>query len=153
MRLAAFEPDIPQNLGAMIRIAACFGVQIHVIEPCGFPFSVKSFRRSAMDYADVADIVHHSSWRAFQRDRAAGRLVLMTTNSNQGLWNFNFDAEDTILMGRETSGVPAEVHEAADQSLRIPIVERARSLNVAVAAGIAISEGLRQTAHWTGPCL
>ena len=148
MRLAAFEPDIPQNLGSMIRLGACFGVPIDVIEPCGFPFSVKSLRRSAMDYADHAEITRHADWGAFQAARnQAGRLVLLSTKSSESLWNFNFDSSDTLLFGRESAGVPDYVHAGADARVLIPMRPDLRSLNVATAAAIALAEALRQTEH------
>ena len=150
MRLAAFEPDIPQNLGAMIRIGACFSIPVDVIGPCGFPFSVKALRRAAMDYADIADITHHADWRAF-RATVSGRIVLMTTRSQHCLWDVNLLPGDTLLMGSESSGVPDSVHNSADIRARIPVSPPARSLNVAVAAGIAVAEAARQTGGWTKP--
>jgi len=146
MRLAAYEPDIPQNLGAMIRLGACFDVPIDVIEPCGFPFSAKSLRRAAMDYAEHADIAQHDSWDAYVTNREqTSRLVLLTTKSSQNLWNFKFLPTDTLLLGRESAGVPDVVHDAVDAAIRIPIRDALRSLNVAMAAAIALAEALRQT--------
>ncbi len=127
----------------MIRLAACFDAGIDVIEPCGFPFSVKALRRSAMDYADIADITRHASWEAFQAQRT-GRLILMTTKAASPLWDFNFRAGDTIMLGRESAGVPGEVAQACDARLLIPMPGGGRSLNVAVSAGIAIGEATRQ---------
>lgn len=147
MRLAAFQPDIPQNLGAMIRLSACFGVPLDVIEPCGFPFSVRALRRSAMDYADLANITRHDDYDAFCTARS-GRIVLMTTKSQQSLWEFNFCGGDILLMGRESAGVPDNVHNSADCRVSLPMISGARSLNVAMAAGIALAEGLRQTGHF-----
>jgi len=144
IRLAAYQPDIAPNLGAMIRIAACFGAPVDVIGPCGFPFSVKSFRRTAMDYAQLADIAQHVDWKGFLADRAPGRLVLMSTRAAQPLWDHEFQPGDTVLMGRETAGVPEEVHAAADARVFVPMPGGGRSLNVAVAAGIALSEATRQ---------
>src|SRR5262250_1989838 len=116
MRLALFEPDIPQNLGAFIRLSACLDVPLDVIEPCGFPVDDKRMRRAAMDYYDLATIVRHASWDAFRRDRAAqqpqGRLVLLTTSGATRLSDARFRADDTLLLGRESAGVPAEVHAA-----------------------------------------
>ena len=145
MRLALFEPDIPQNLGAFIRLAACLGVPLDVIEPCGFPVDDKRIRRAAMDYYDLATITRHASWNAFQRDRAPGRLVLLTTAGATRFPEASFHAEDTLLLGRESAGVPAEVHEAADLRLRIPLQKSMRSLNVATAAAMVLGEALRQT--------
>lgn len=145
MRLALFEPDIPQNLGAFIRLSAGLGLPLDVIEPCGFPVDDKRIRRAAMDYYDLARIVRHASWAAFCRDRAPGRLVLLTTTGAVRLPEARFRRDDTLLMGRESAGVPAEVHAAADLRLRIPLQSGARSLNVALAAAMVLSEALRQT--------
>lgn len=145
MRLCAFQPDIAPNLGAMIRLGACFGVPLDIVEPCGFPLSIKSLRRAAMDYADIADIARHDSWQAFQAQRGAGRLVLMTTKAEASIWDFRFERGDTIVVGRESAGVPDAVAAACDARLRIPMSGTARSLNVAMCAGMALSEALRQT--------
>ena len=149
MRLALFEPDIPQNLGAFIRLAACLGVPLDVIEPCGFPVDDKRIRRAAMDYYDQAEIARHASWNAFQRDRkenrAEGRLILLTTAGAERFPDIAFRPDDTLLLGRESAGVPAEVHDAADLSLRIPLHRSLRSLNVALSAAIVLGEALRQT--------
>lgn len=145
MRLCAFQPDIAPNLGAMIRLSACFAVPLDIIEPCGFPLSIKTLRRSAMDYADIADLVRHDSWDSFQRQRGAGRLVLMTTKAEASVWDFSFRPDDTIMVGRESAGVPADVDQACDARVRIPMSGAARSLNVAMCAGMALSEALRQT--------
>jgi len=145
MRLALFEPDIPQNLGAFIRLAACLGVPLDVIEPCGFPVDDKRIRRAAMDYYDLAAIARHNSWNAFQRDRPPGRLVLLTTTGASRFPDASFHPDDTLLLGRESAGVPAEVHAAADLRLRIPLQKSLRSLNVATAAAMVLGEALRQT--------
>lgn len=144
MRLALFEPDIPQNAGALIRLGACFGVPIDIIEPCGFLFSESGFRRAGMDYADSAEIVRHASWDAFLA-RRSGRLVLLTTKSHQPYTRYMFARDDTLLLGRESAGVPDHVHQAADTRLRIPIRQGLRSLNVAQAGAMALAEALRQT--------
>ena len=143
LRLAAFQPDIAQNLGGMIRLSACLNVPLDVIEPCGFPFSIKALRRAAMDYADIADITRHDSWEDFLAD-TPGRLVLMTTEGATDLWDFNFAPGDVILMGRESAGVPQNVHSAVNARIRIPMPGGGRSLNVAMSAGIAVAEGCRQ---------
>ena len=161
MRLALFEPDIPQNLGAFIRLAACLGVPLDIIEPCGFPVDDKRIRRAAMDYYDLATIVRHASWTAFRTAHLAGRppgplagqpsgphpgrLVLLSTAGAVPLPEAVFRADDILLLGRESAGVPAEVHDAADLRVRIPLQPGARSLNVALAAAMVLSEGLRQT--------
>ena len=144
LRISAYQPDIAQNLGAMIRLAACFSTPLDVIEPCGFPLSLKALRRTAMDYADIADITRHDDWTAFQRDRPAGRLVLLTTTGAQSLWETTFQPDDTLLMGRESAGVPPDVHAAADLRVAIPIDPRTRSLNLATAAATALAEAHRQ---------
>ncbi len=149
MRLALYEPDIPQNLGAFIRLSACLGVPLDIIEPCGFPLDDKRIRRAAMDYYGLAAIARHASWAAFRRDRAPGRLVLLTTAGRQRFPDVRFRADDILLLGRESAGVPAEVHDAADLRLRIPLQAGARSLNVALAATMVLSEGLRQTSGFT----
>lgn len=145
MRLALFQPDIPQNLGAAIRLAACLGVPLDVIEPCGFPLSDTAIRRAAMDYALIAQVNRHASWAAFRGDRArAGRLVLFTTRAATPFHDFAFAPDDVLLFGRESAGVPDEVHDAADARLLIPLADGARSLNLVTAATLALGEGLRQ---------
>lgn len=145
MRLCAFQPDIAPNLGAMIRLSACMNVPLDIVEPCGFPLSIKALRRSAMDYADIADLTRHDSWQSFLDDKQDGRLVLMTTRAEETLWDFTFQPTDTIIMGRESAGVPQEVHDRADARIKLPMFGPARSLNVAMSAGMAVSEALRQT--------
>ena len=145
MRLASYQPDIAPNLGSMIRLCACFGVSLDIIEPCGFPLSLKALRRSAMDYADIVDMVRHDSWESFQADRKSGRLILLTTKADEVLWDFKFKDTDTLVMGRESAGVPTEVHNACDAQIKLPMFGKARSLNVAMTAGMAISEALKQT--------
>lgn len=149
MRLAVFQPDIPQNLGGMIRICACFGHQIDVIEPCGFPFSVKALRRSAMDYGDLAEIRHHADWDSFLDTVENARIILLTTKSPQNLWKFNFEASDILLVGRESAGVPDFVHDRADAGISLPMPGGGRSMNVTVTAGIALAEASRQVGLWT----
>ncbi|TAJ41881.1 MAG: tRNA (cytidine(34)-2'-O)-methyltransferase [Reyranella sp.] len=150
MRLALFQPDIPQNLGAFIRLSAGLGVPLDIIEPCGFPVDDKRIRRAAMDYYDLATIVRHASWTGFQQTRLgtrpARRLVLLTTAGGSTFPDVVFQAGDTLLLGRESAGVPSDVHDAADLRVRIPLHPGARSLNVALAAAMVLSEGLRQTA-------
>lgn len=142
--LAAFQPDIAANLGAMIRSAACFGVPIHVIEPCGFPFSVKALRRAAMDYA--ATIHHHDGWEAYLAARGPGRLILLTTKTERSLFSLPLLPGDTFLLGRESAGVPEAVAARADHAVAIPMPGGGRSLNVSVSAGIALAEATRQWA-------
>ena len=147
MRLALFEPDIPQNTGAILRLAACLDVRVDIIEPCGFVWSDRHLRRAGMDYLDQARIQRHLSWDAFLAARGAGpgRLVLLTTAAATGLWGFRFAADDTLLLGRESSGVTEAVRAAADTAIRIPMRPGTRSLNVALAAALAMGEALRQT--------
>ncbi len=145
MRLALFEPDIPQNLGAFIRLSAGMGVPLDVIEPCGFPVDDKRIRRAAMDYYDLARLTRHASWSAFCRDRPAGRLVLLSTAGATRLPEAVFRPDDILLLGRESAGVPPEVHALADLRVRIPLQAGARSLNVALSAAMVLSEALRQT--------
>jgi tRNA (cytidine/uridine-2'-O-)-methyltransferase len=143
-----FEPDIPQNTGALLRLAACLGVGVDVIEPAGFLFDDRRLRRAALDYAALAELTRHVSWSTFAAARdPATRLVLMTTSGAVPLHRFAFAASDTILLGRETAGVPDYVHLAADVRVAIPLRREARSLNVALAGAIALYEALRQTAR------
>jgi tRNA (cytidine/uridine-2'-O-)-methyltransferase len=145
MRLALFQPDIPQNLGAAMRLSACFDVVLEVIEPCAFPVSDKSLKRAAMDYAPRARILRHDGWTAFLAHpaRQEGRLVLFTTRGATRLEETPLGPGDTLLFGRESAGVPDFVHEASDLAVKIPISADARSLNLSVSAGIALFEGLR----------
>ena len=146
IRLALFQPDIAPNVGAVLRLGACLGVPVHVIEPCGFAFSPRAWRRSAMDYADLAELHRHDSWQDFNAERPPGRLIAMTTRGASRLWDFAFSPGDTILMGRESAGLPDQVHAAADARLLIPMQPAARSLNLATAAAIAVAEAGRQVA-------
>lgn len=144
IRLAAYQPDIAPNLGAMIRLCACLGVPLDIIEPCGFPLSVKALRRAAMDYANHADLTRHDSWDHFL-PTLPGRRVLMTTEGAVSLWDFAFRPDDTLIVGRESAGVPPDVHAACDARVLIPLAPPTRSLNVATSAAIALAEALRQT--------
>jgi len=145
MRLALFQPAIPQNVGACIRLSACFGVELHVIEPTGFGFDDRAMKRAALDYGPLSHLTRHADWDAFQTNRAPGRLVLFTTRGATALNDFRFRAGDVLLFGSETSGVPDSVHAVADARVVIPIQPGARSLNLAVSAGIGLFEALRQT--------
>jgi tRNA (cytidine/uridine-2'-O-)-methyltransferase len=144
MRLALFQPAIPQNVGACIRLSACFGVELHVIEPTGFHLDDRALKRAALDYGPLGHLTRHTDWDAFQRDRGPGRLVLFTTKGATPLNEFVFRPDDTLLFGSEPSGAPDLVHAAADARVVIPIVPGARSLNLAVSAGIGLFEALRQ---------
>jgi tRNA (cytidine/uridine-2'-O-)-methyltransferase len=154
MRLALYEPDIPQNAGSLIRLGACLGVPVDIIEPCGFLLTDRSFRRAGMDYLAHAPIARHESWAAFLagfRARGTGRLVLLTTRSDQSYAGFAFAPGDTLLTGRESAGVPDAVHDAADARLLIPMVPGQRSINVAQAAAMVLGEALRQTGLFPAP--
>jgi len=144
--LALFEPDIAQNTGAMMRTCACLGVDAAIIEPAGFRLSDSRFRRAAMDYIDALAIESHGSWASFAAWRHARqrRLVLLTTKGETCLWDFAFREMDIIMVGRESSGVPEAVRASAEVRLRIPIRPGLRSLNVGIAATIAMTEALRQ---------
>ena len=144
MRLALFEPDIPQNAASLIRLGACLGVPVDIIEPCGFLFSEAGFRRAGLDYVERADIARHRSWEAF-RAVAEGRLVLLTTKATLPYTGFAFRDDDILLVGRESAGVPDHVHEAAEVRLRIPLRYGLRSINVAQAGAMVLGEALRQT--------
>jgi len=149
MRLALFQPDIPQNVGAAIRLGACLGVPVDVIEPCGFPLSDAGVRRAAMDYGVLGELRRHAGWPEFRDDRSrSGRLVLFTTRGATPLHAFVFRPDDVLLFGRESSGVPEEIHAAVDARVVIPLVAGARSLNLTVSAAIALSEALRQTGRF-----
>ncbi len=145
MRLALYEPDIPQNAGAILRLGACFGVAVDIIEPCGFVLDDRRLKRAAMDYLAQVEIVRHASWAAFRQSRS-GRLVLLSTKARLPYHRFAFARDDVLLLGRETAGVPPEVAEAVDASVLIPMRPGLRSLNVALAAALVLGEALRQTA-------
>jgi tRNA (cytidine/uridine-2'-O-)-methyltransferase len=151
MRIALYEPDIPQNAGTILRLAACLGLEAHIIEPAGFPVSDRAFRRAGMDYLDQVLIVRHGSWDAFEiwRSKAHSRLVLLTTRGGVSYLDHTFQAGDILLLGRESAGVPEKVHEAADARLVIPMQPGLRSLNVAVACAMVVGEALRQTGSFS----
>jgi tRNA (cytidine/uridine-2'-O-)-methyltransferase len=146
MQVALFEPDIPQNTGTILRLAACLGFTVHIIEPAGFPTSDRSFRRAGMDYLDSVALVRHASFEAFrgwQRAQAL-RLVLFTTRAATAYLEHCYRSDDVLLFGRESSGVPEQVHEAADVRLRVPMREGLRSINVAMVVAMAMGEAMRQ---------
>jgi tRNA (cytidine/uridine-2'-O-)-methyltransferase len=147
MRIALYQPDQAGNVGTILRLGACMGVGVDIIEPCGFPWSDKALKRAGMDYAEMAAVTRHADWNAFSQV-ADGRIVLMTTKSALPLPEARFQAGDILLMGSESSGVPDDVHGRADLRVRIPQASGTRSLNIAVAAGIALAEALRQTNGW-----
>ncbi len=147
MRIALFQPDIPQNTGTILRLCACLSVEAHIIEPAGFPVSDRAFRRAGMDYLDQVTIRRHPSWKAFEDWRRGEglRIVLFTTRAAASYVNHAYQHGDILLFGRESSGVPDEVHEAADARLLIPLRPGLRSLNVAVSVAMALGEAMRQT--------
>ncbi|MEZ5895118.1 MAG: TrmH family RNA methyltransferase [Parvularculaceae bacterium] len=146
MRLVLYQPEIAQNAGAAIRVAACFGAGIDIIEPCGFPADAKGLKRVALDYGALAPPVLHPGWTAFAASpaRRAGRLILLTTRAETSIWEFAFRPGDLIMTGQESAGAPDEVRAACDAAVRIPIAPEARSLNLATAAAIALAEATRQ---------
>ncbi|WP_242151006.1 tRNA (cytidine(34)-2'-O)-methyltransferase [Sphingomonas sp. BAUL-RG-20F-R05-02] len=149
MRIALYQPEIAGNVGTILRMAACFGVAVDLIEPMGFAYGDRALARAGMDYARVAEVRRHIDWSAFV-GTAPSRLVLLTTRGGTRLDAASFDAGDTLLFGSEGSGVPQPVHDRADARIRIPLGAGMRSLNLAVACGIALGEALRQTDGWPG---
>ena len=147
MQIALYQPDIPQNTGTILRLCACMGVAAHIIEPAGFPVSDRNFRRAGMDYLDQVNWMRHDSWTKFEdwRRQEGCRLLLFTTKAATPYLDFRYQPSDILLFGRESAGVPSEVAEAADARLLIPIRPGLRSLNVAMAAAMALGEALRQT--------
>jgi tRNA (cytidine/uridine-2'-O-)-methyltransferase len=147
MRLALYQPDQAGNVGTILRLAACLGVAVDIVEPCGFPWGERAMRRAAMDYGDRVAVTRHVDWTAFEASRS-GRLILLTTRGDVRLDAARFEPADVLLLGSESRGAPVEVHDRADLRIAIPQIEGTRSLNIAVAAGIALAEGLRQTEGW-----
>jgi tRNA (cytidine/uridine-2'-O-)-methyltransferase len=147
MRIALFQPDQAGNVGTILRLAACLSVPVDIVEPCGFPFSDRALKRAGMDYAELAAVTRHSGWTAFEA-QLEGRLVLLTTAASERIDSARFLPGDTLLLGSESRGAPSEVHRRAHLRVRIPQAEGTRSLNIAVAAGIALAEALRQTNGW-----
>jgi tRNA (cytidine/uridine-2'-O-)-methyltransferase len=147
MPITLYQPDIPQNTGTILRLAACLGLAAHLIEPTGFPISDRAFRRAGMDYLDQVTLMRHASWEAFEdwRQQAGGRLIVFTTGAAVSFLDHEFRPDDLLLFGRESAGLPDRVHARADARLRIPMRPGLRSLNVAVAVAIAAAEALRQT--------
>ena len=147
MRIALYEPDIPQNTGTILRLAACLGVEAHIIEPTGFPSFDRAFRRAGMDYLDRVMLTRHVSWPAFDAWRRTERLrlVLFTTAADRCYLDHGYRPDDILLFGRESAGVPDDVHKAADARLKIPMNEGLRSINVAMVAAMALGEAIRQT--------
>ncbi len=152
MQIALFQPDIPQNTGTILRLCACLDVAAHIIEPAGFPVSDRHFRRAGMDYLDQVTIMRHDSWSKFEqwRNDKGYRLILFTTKGVSSYLEYRYGATDILLFGRESAGVPDDVVAAADARLVIPIEPGLRSLNVAMAAAMALGEAIRQTSSATG---
>ena len=147
MRIALYQPDQAGNVGTILRLCACLDTPVDIIEPCGFPYSDRALKRAGMDYAAMANVTRHVGWESFT-EQAQGRLVLLTTRGGIRLPDADFTAGDILLLGSESTGVPAEVHDRAALRVRIPQATGTRSLNIAIAAGIALAEGLRQTDRW-----
>ena len=147
MRIALYQPDQAGNVGTILRLAACLGTPVDVIEPCGFPWGDRALKRAGMDYVGMAAVSRHSGWEAFEA-RLPGRLVLFTTAGALPLPEARFEPDDTLLFGSESRGAPEAVHDRAELRVRIPQVHGTRSLNLAVAAGIGLAEALRQTGTW-----
>ena len=148
MRLVLYEPDIPQNTGAILRLAACLGIAADLIEPFGFLWEDRRLKRAGMDYLDLAQHVRHASWSRYCAARGGGRLVLLTTRGTIAYHRFAFRSDDNLLLGRESSGVPESVHAVVDARVAIPVRAPARSLNVALAASMVLGEAMRQTGQW-----
>ena len=147
MRIALYQPDIPQNTGNIFRLGACMGVAVDIIEPTGFVFDDKKFRRSAMDYIDHLEYKKHDDWQHFYKwiKENKFRLILMTTKSEDSLYNFEFRSSDILLFGRESAGVPDNIHQIVDHRLTIPMIDGVRSINLSSSVALVLGEGLRQT--------
>ncbi|WP_216825343.1 tRNA (cytidine(34)-2'-O)-methyltransferase [Kiloniella sp. EL199] len=155
MRLALYQPDIPQNTGTMLRMAACLDVAVDIIEPCGFVLNDKRMKRSGMDYLDQTELVRHTSWDAFNNNRQESarpkRLILLSTKATTSYVDFIFEPNDILMVGRESAGVPDDVHKAVDHSVLIPMAVGVRSLNIAVSAAMVLGEALRQIGGFPVP--
>lgn len=145
MRLVLYQPDIPQNTGAILRLAACLGVGVDLIEPCGFVIDDRRLRRAGMDYLESVSLRRHESWDVYQKVLRSGRLILLSSKAHTSYIKFAFQAGDSLLLGQESAGVPAEVRDGCDAAVTIPLRPSLRSLNVAMAAAIVLAEALRQT--------
>jgi len=145
IHIALYQPDIPQNVGAAMRLCACLGVTLDIIHPCGFPWDIKKIKQSGMDYIDQVDLVEHESWSAFQETYKNRRIVLMTTKTDTAYTNFKFQEGDILIAGRESAGVPEEVHNLLENKITIKMNGKARSLNIINATAMITGEALRQT--------
>lgn len=150
VRIALYQPEIPQNTGTLLRLGSCLGVGVDIIEPCGFAFSDRKLKRAGMDYLSSADYVRYSSWHHFLESKSEGRLVLLTPDALIPYTDFQFEEKDTLLLGRESSGVDKEVEERVESMVKIPMVPERRSINVALATGMVLGETLRQTRQFPG---
>ena len=144
MHIVLYKPDIPQNTAAIIRLGACLSLNIHLIEPCGFNLNDRRFKRVVMDYASLSKIIRHNSFEAFKKKYKKSRIVLMTTKAKKIYHKFKFKKNDMLLFGRESSGVPKELHKICKSKIKIPMNKKTRSLNVAMSVAIVASEALRQ---------
>ena len=146
-KIALYQPDIPQNTAAIIRTCSCLGVQLEIIEPCGFFLTDPRFKRVAMDYMDMSSIKFYKSYEDFEKAKKNKRVILATTKAKEDYIKFKFKKDDTLLFGRESSGVPEKLHKNIKYKIKIPMIENKRSLNLATSAAIIISESLRQTLY------
>ena len=146
MRIALFEPEIPGNVGAILRLGACLGAAVDLIEPMGFEWDDRRVRRTAMDYIDHVAVARHAGFDAFRTTIGSRRLVLFTTKGSQPAYDFGFRADDVLLFGKESAGVPPAIADACDARVRIPMRPQVRSMNLATSAALALGEALRQTA-------
>ena len=144
IKVALYEPDIPQNTAAIVRLCACFGVRVDIIEPCGFFLNDKRFKRIVMDYINICKIKSFKDFAEFKKDKKKERIILMTTKTKRKYFNFKFNQNDTLLFGRESAGVPQLVHKSVDYKLIIPIQKKARSLNIVSSVAITLAEALKQ---------
>lgn len=151
MRLALYAPDIPQNTGTLMRLCACTGVALDIIEPCGFALSDKNLKRAGMDYLDRLDMTRHMNWDSFVTAHKTARLVLLTTKTDRAYTGFAFQPNDILIAGRESAGVPNDVHAACHAHVTVPMAAGVRSLNVAVATAMVLGEALRQTNGFPAP--
>lgn len=145
LSIALYQPDIPQNVGAMIRLTACLGLDLHIIEPCGFPWNDRKIKQSAMDYMTLVNYERHSSWAVFREQTKDRRIILMTTKASGAYTDFTFQDGDILLAGRESAGVPEDIHNSVDGRVLIPMYGEARSLNIVNATAMITGEALRQT--------
>lgn len=145
MKITLYQPDIPQNVGAMIRLCACMNVGLDIIEPCGFLWDARKIRQSAMDYYDAIEIKKHKNWESFAEHNHNRRTILMTTKASENYLDFEFSSDDILLAGRESAGVPDEIHAAVDGRIFIPMANNLRSLNIVNATSMILGEALRQT--------